>query len=266
MESYESRVPIGEFKFPMDRMTQKSGPIAMNYEGLLQHLQTKPYWYIARIYKNFNGQLDMHIRWSYAESVHHYVLEFDPLFVEIGDDYELWPTPRDWYLAKAAIRTETSWTLAEYEAMGDYPAAMNDGGNSDVPIEADFPMDTMTHTSAIPAAMPAATEEGGTVFLCKGLFLFFFHFPPARSPLFHFLLFRLFPFLKFLSLSYLVSNFKFSILLLLSRFSTNAFWNLSNCFHQYFIFETLSSSYSCFKKKPFFSIVSFSFCCGLNFQ
>ena len=90
MESYESRVPIGEFKFPMNRMTQKSGPIAMNYEGLLQHLQTKPYWYIARIYKNFNGQLDMHIRWSYAESVHHYVLEFDPLFVEIGDDYELW--------------------------------------------------------------------------------------------------------------------------------------------------------------------------------
>ena len=99
-------------------------------------------------------------------------------------DYELWPTPRDWYLAKAAIRTETSWTLAEYEAMGDYPAAMNDGGNSDVPIEADFPMDTMTHTSAIPAAMPAATEEGGTVFLCKGLFLFFFISPRPGVPFF----------------------------------------------------------------------------------
>ena len=125
MESYESRVPIGEFKFPMDRMTQKSGPIAMNYEGLLQHLQTKPYWYIARIYKNFNGQLDMHIRWSYDQRVNYYVLEFDPLVVEIGDDYELWPTPRDFYLARRAIRTPTSWTLAEYEAMNQ-PESMND--------------------------------------------------------------------------------------------------------------------------------------------
>ena len=37
----------------------------------------------------------MHIRRSYAERVHLFVLEFDPLMVEIGDDYELWPTPRE---------------------------------------------------------------------------------------------------------------------------------------------------------------------------
>ena len=125
MEVYESDAPIGEFAFPMDAMTRKSGTITMNYDSLLQHLQTKPYWWIARIYKNFNGQLDMHIRWSYAQRVHYYVLEFDPLVVEIGDDYELWPTPRDFYLARRAIRTTSNWTLEEYEAMHQ-PESMND--------------------------------------------------------------------------------------------------------------------------------------------
>ena len=251
MESYESRVPIGEFKFPMDRMTQKLGPIAMNYEGLLQHLQTKPYWYIARIYKNFNGQLDMHIRWSYAESVHHYVLEFDPLFVEIGDDYELWPTPRDWYLAKAAIRTETSWTLAEYEAMGDYPAAMNDGGNSDVPIEADFPMDTMTHTSAIPAAMPAATEEGGTVFLCKGLFLFFFISPRPGVPFFISYCFDYSLFFDFFRFPILFRILNFLFCCCCPAFQPTRFGVFLIVSTSTFGFETLSSSFRgpiCFLK------------------
>ena len=195
MESYESHVPIGEFKFPMDRMTQKSGPIAMNYEGLLQHLQTKPYWYIARIYKNFNGQLDMHIRWSYAQRVHYYVLEFDPLLVQIGDDYELYPTPRDWYRARAAINTGKSWTLPEY-------AAMSVPWTDDEPIAAD-PIET----------------AGGTVFLCM---VCFFIFGPARLPLYDFLLFRLFPFLVCSLLSFVVSTLIISILLL-SRFSANAF-------------------------------------------
>ena len=57
MESYESNLPIGEFKFPMDAMTHKAGTTNMNYEGLLEHLQTKPYWYIARIYKTNHGEL-----------------------------------------------------------------------------------------------------------------------------------------------------------------------------------------------------------------
>ena len=146
MESYESKVPIGEFKFPMDAMTRKAGTKKMNYDGLWWHLQTKPYWHIARIYKNFTGNLDMHIRWSYAERVHLFVLEFDPLD---GDHYELWPAPRDWYLARAAIRTETSWALPEYWAINDVPIA-----------------------SDIPATIEAAIEEGGAVFLCSGLFPF----------------------------------------------------------------------------------------------
>ena len=180
MESYVSNLPIGEFKFPVGAMTRNAGTTIMNYEGLLEHLQTKPYWYIARIYKKITGNLDMYIRWSYAERVHLFVLEYDPLMVEIGDDYELWPTPRDWYLARAAIRTATSWTLPEYEAMNQpYPAAIDD-----VPMAATI----MT--------MEVAIEEGGTVFLCSGLFPFFI-FPPARIPVFHFLLFAYFLFWDF---------------------------------------------------------------------
>ena len=127
MEAYESALPIGGFDFPMDEMTHRAGTTAMNYDGLLAYLQTKDYWWLARIYKNFNGQLDMHIRWSYSPRVHLYVLEFDPLHVEIGDDYELWPTPRDFYLARRAIRTTTSWTIEQYDAINEpYPAEINE--------------------------------------------------------------------------------------------------------------------------------------------
>ena len=127
MEIYESALPIGSFPFPMDEMRRRAGTIAMNYDGLLAYLQTKAYWWIARVYKRFNGQLDMHVMWSYSPRVHLYILEFDPQHVEVGEDYELWPTPRDFYLARRAIRSTTSWTLAEYEAMNQpYPVAMSD--------------------------------------------------------------------------------------------------------------------------------------------
>ena len=127
METFESGHPIGAFDFPMDDMTCRAGTTAMHYDGLLAYLQTKDYWWLARVYKNFNGQLDMHVRWSYSTRGHLYVLEFDPLHVEIGDDYERWPTPRDFYLARRAIRTTTSWTIEQYDAMNEpYPAEINE--------------------------------------------------------------------------------------------------------------------------------------------
>ena len=55
MESYESNLPIGEFKFPMDAMAHKPGTKNINYGGLLEHLQTKPYWYIPESIKKSRG-------------------------------------------------------------------------------------------------------------------------------------------------------------------------------------------------------------------
>ena len=195
MQRYSSNDPIGEFKFPMDDMTQLPGTVNMDYDSLLAHLHTKRYWWIGRTYKNFQGNLDLHIRWSYSDRAHHYVLEFDPLLVQIGDDYELYPTPRDWYRARAAINTGRSWTLPEYDAMN-------------VPWTDDEPM-----------AADTIETQGGTVFLCM---LFFFIFAPARLPLYDFLLFRLFSFLVCSLLSFVISNLITSVLLL-SRFSANAF-------------------------------------------
>ena len=117
MEIYESELPIGSFHLPMDAMRRRAGASAMNYDGLKAYLSTQPYWWIARIYKRYNGLLDMHILWAYSPRVYHYVLEFDPLHVEIGQDYEFWPTPRDFYLARKAILTSTSWTIAEYDIL-----------------------------------------------------------------------------------------------------------------------------------------------------
>ena len=152
----------------MDEMTHRAGTTAMNYDGLLAYLQTKDYWRIARVYKNFNGQLDMHIRWSYSPRVHLYVLEFEPLDVEIGDDYELWPTPRGFYLARRAIRTTTSWTLAEYAAINEpYPAtaiataAMDNDNAMDIDAAVN---DTAMNDATINEAA-TAIDQGGTVFL-----------------------------------------------------------------------------------------------------
>ena len=41
MERYSSDNPIGEFKFPMDDMTQLPGTVNMDYDSLLAHLHTK---------------------------------------------------------------------------------------------------------------------------------------------------------------------------------------------------------------------------------
>jgi hypothetical protein len=150
MERWSSNNPIGEFKFPMNDMTQLPGTVNMDYDSLLAHLQTKRYWWIGRTYKNFQGNLDLHIRWSYSDKVYHYVLEFDPLEVQIGDDYQLYPQPSDWYRARAAINTGRSWTLPEYDAMNE-------------PWPDDEPM-----------AAETIETQGGTVFLC----ILFFSFLP----------------------------------------------------------------------------------------
>ena len=81
--------------------------------------------------------------------------------------------------------TGTSWTIADYNA---------------VPDPHGRPIPAAPIAAAIPAAIPAAPipeegetdeptiEEGGTVVLCRGLFLFLclVIFPRARIPIFPF--------------------------------------------------------------------------------
>ena len=185
MAVYQWDKPMGAFIWPMNSMVRLEEEKEFNYEQLEAYLMQSDYYWMARIYKSHSGLLDAYLKFKGEDRVTRYILEFDPETVTMA-----WPQPCDFYLANRAIRTQETMTLAEY--------------NADA------------------AAIPATIDEGGSVFLCKGLFLFVFHFFPGPDSLISCLIVRLFPFCGFLSLSYLVSNSIISILLL-SRFSTNAF-------------------------------------------
>ena len=194
-------------------------------------MQSDYYW-IARIYKSHSGLLDAYLKFKGEDRVTRYILEYDPADVSMS-----WPMPCDFYLAKKAIRTQETMTLAEYNAvqpMAPPPAPM---------------------APPVAAAIPATIDEGGSVFLCKGLFLFVLHFSPGPdSPLF----ISYCSTISFFGISFaFLSCFEFNIsILLLSRFSTNAFWNLVST--STFGFETLSSGFLgslCFLK---FSSYAFS--------
>ena len=59
-----------------------------------------------------------------------------------GSEYDGWPQPRDFYLARAAIPSSTSWTIAEYNTVN--PGSMPPAGSTDEAME--------------PETMPAADE------------------------------------------------------------------------------------------------------------
>jgi len=191
----------------MDSMLRAPGHEEMTYDDLMGYLiNTGEYWWAARIYKNYNGLLDMYIQWASDSRVHHYVLDFDPLFVRIGSDYDGWPAPRDFYLARTALCTGTAWTIDEYNNFFDDPPRVPilppiddeppiaDEARPDTLEYAQVDAATMATDTLEEAQVDAATmattivEEGGSVFMCA----YFFHFSPARFPLFHFLFFDYF--------------------------------------------------------------------------
>ena len=89
MATYTWPKPIGAYYWPMDTMTRLPGHEAMSYDGLIAYLiGTEQYWWAARISKNYNCLLDMYIQWANDSRVYHYVLDVDPLSVNIGEDYD----------------------------------------------------------------------------------------------------------------------------------------------------------------------------------
>ena len=102
----------------MDDMTREAGELSMNYDEVVAHLQdTGKSWWCGRFYKNYNGLLDAYITFSDSTRYYHFIMEYDPEDVQIGENYSGYPTPAHFYLAKRAIRTGTSWTIAEYDAI-----------------------------------------------------------------------------------------------------------------------------------------------------
>ena len=117
MSRYTSPRPMGPFPWPMDDLTREQGEQAMTYEDVMAYVRNtgRTYW-IGRFYKNYNGLLDGYITFSHSERYFHFIMDYDPQHVHIGEDYDGYPTPAHFYLARSAIMTGTSWTIAEYDA------------------------------------------------------------------------------------------------------------------------------------------------------
>ena len=161
MSTYHWDKPLGAFLWPMNSLQQIPGERELDYDQLETYLiESGDYYWIARIYKSYTGNLDAYIKWKGENRVTRYILEFDPADVSVGANYDGWPQPRDFYLARAAIRTADSWNLDEYNALPDQVASL-------------------AAIQAVPAAM--GDEEGGTVVLC--MLCYFFILAPARPPL-----------------------------------------------------------------------------------
>ena len=181
MASYRWDRPIGAFEWPMDSMQRLPGESNLDYDQLLDYLEASGgYWWVARIYKSYTGLLDCYIMWKGENAVTRYILEFDPMDVTVGANYDGWPQPPDFYLARRAIRTEDTWTIDEYNALGELiaepiaepPAATivdDDEGRTDTLEQAHVEAaiaTTMPETienEATPAPEPIATTMPTTI-------------------------------------------------------------------------------------------------------
>ena len=90
---------------------------------------------MARIYENYDKNLDAHIKFSEDPgAVHHYVFELPPMVVDPQTDVvaEIYPQPNVWYYAisKTWIRRYTDADYDEYwSAMGG--TTMDEGAADD---------------------------------------------------------------------------------------------------------------------------------------
>ena len=148
VESYTSAHPIGAFEWPMDTMTRLPGYRDMTYESMLEYLQHRSYWWIARVWKSYSGNFDMHVRFAYSDRMYFYVLEFDPKYVTVGVDYDGWPTPRDFYMARKSIRID-------WQPLGEYNAAYATPNGYVAPAEDD-------DAGELGAAAGGSATAGGT--------------------------------------------------------------------------------------------------------
>ena len=75
-------------------------------------------WWLARIYGNYDGELDCYVKFSDDRAaVHHYVLEMPPASIVPGADAASYPEPSLWYYATGK-RYICRYTDDEWAAYG----------------------------------------------------------------------------------------------------------------------------------------------------
>ena len=123
---YDNEKPAGGFDLPMNDLSARPDEEVMSYEEHRSQLEsTSRYYWMARCYRNYQGNLDFYVEFKGDDYVHHYELTM-PTRVVDSETYAdvpnygadaTYPAPSQWYLAvgKNYVRKISS---SEYAAMG----------------------------------------------------------------------------------------------------------------------------------------------------
>ena len=123
---YDNERPAGGFDLPMNDLSARPDEEVMTYEEHRSQLEaTGRYYWMARCYRNYQGNLDFYVEFKGDDYVHHYELTM-PTRVVDSETYAdvpnygadaTYPAPSQWYLAvgKNYVRKISS---SEYAAMG----------------------------------------------------------------------------------------------------------------------------------------------------
>ena len=139
---YDSDHPAGGFDLPMNDLSVRDGEVSMNYEQHRAQLEaTGRHYWLARCYRNYDGELDFYVEFKGDPHVYYYQLTMPDRVID-GETYEdlpnydgdgIYPSPSQWYLATAKIYIR-KYTAAEFAAIG------TGGYTTDDPMQADDPM------------------------------------------------------------------------------------------------------------------------------
>ena len=119
-QAYYRPEPIQAFTLPMANMQKEGEPTAMTWDELVHYVQAHSFiWFTLRVYKNYDDELDAHIKWAGDDQLYHYILlmppmEADPEAETMDNEdpnYGPYPAPQQWYYAAG---------LRFVAAIGDY--------------------------------------------------------------------------------------------------------------------------------------------------
>ena len=107
-QPYYRPEPMYAFNLPMANMETDGDPIELTWQELVDYVQARHYlWFTIRVYKNYDGELDAHIKWFDDERLYHFILNMPPIeadpeaeTIENEDqNYGPYPAPQQWYYA-----------------------------------------------------------------------------------------------------------------------------------------------------------------------
>ena len=180
VDTFEWDRPVNAMDFPMNELTQRAAGDELDYDGMVAVLSANgPNYWIARIYGNYNNELDMYVRFGLLPGrVYHYEL-IVPKYRYAGrvvDETGFYADPRLWYYAerKVFVRGYSEAEFADYwDSMGAIPAAIEaavdpptDGAIGDdevsIAVVADTAMDE-TGAAISPGAIAVTANPAATI-------------------------------------------------------------------------------------------------------